>query len=199
MTTSNDNEHVERQADHDAPNIVSRPFTRTTGFIFQSVGFILAMSTCCIWPASHWWQSYILGPNNETITNPMAAAAPSQVWAMVGVAGSFLGGMLLIVIGLGLQHDRMRTGRAAMLVTGVGALFFLAYLGACIWQFPEVLRIIVASLMAIVWIAAFVLAGVSADELRKHPPTPSELGWTSIDEDDLRTISSHRSRDKTNP
>jgi hypothetical protein len=131
--------------------------------------------------------------------DPVDAALPSQVWAMWAVAVTFAGGMLLMVVGLGLQHDRMRTGRAALGVTATGALFFVSYLAACIWNFPEPLRIVFVSAMCLVWIAMFILAGVSADELKKRPPTPSELGWTSIDADDLKTISSHRTRDKTSP
>lgn len=178
---------------------ITRPFTRTTGFVFQSVGFVLTMSTCCIWPAAHWWQGYQLNPSSQTLEDPMAAAPAAQVWAMGGVAGSFVGGMLLLVIGLGLQHDRMRTGRAAMGLTGVSAVYFLVYLCVCIWRFPDPFRIVIAGMLAGLWIVLFVLAGVSADELRKNPPTPSERGWTSIDEDDLRTISSHRSRDRKTP
>lgn len=178
---------------------IKRPFTRATGYVFQTVGFLLTISTCCLWPAAYWWQGQIPVIDKATVANPLAAAAASQVWGMCSVAISFLGGMLLLVVGMGLQHDRMRTGRAAMGVTGVGAIFYVAYLVAAIWKFPATFTIVVVSLFALLWLVMFVLAFASADELRKNPPTPSERGWTSIDEDDLRTISSHRSRDKTNP
>ncbi|HPF40455.1 MAG TPA: hypothetical protein P5081_08130 [Phycisphaerae bacterium] len=191
--------HSDNPTDVSSSEPIKRPFTRATGFIFQSVGFILTMSTCCVWPASHWWQSYQPDTDIRAMERPLESARPEQVWAMTSVAGAFLGGMLLLVIGLGLQHDRMRTGRAAMAVTGVAAAYFLVYLGMCVWRFPEPFRIVIAAAMGLIWVVMFTLAGVSADELRRNPPTPSERGWTSIDEDDLRTIASHRRRDRTNP
>lgn len=186
------------------PEIIKRPFTRATGFVFQSVGFLLTISTCCIWPAAYWWQSSqpfagMLPPWQGAATGTTPTWAMPEYWGMLGTVASFLGGMLLLVVGLGLQHDRMRTGRTAMAVTAIPALFFIVYLGMCLWRFPAPTRIFIVAAMAVLWIVLFVLAGVSADELRKIPPTPSERGWTSIDEDDLRTISSHRSRDRTNP
>ncbi|MCB9858347.1 MAG: hypothetical protein H6818_21905 [Phycisphaerales bacterium] len=188
----------------DAPiEPIKRPFTRATGFVYQSVGFMLTISTCCVWPAAYWWQGALSTESTWVVQGVVFSGetpiATAELWGMLGIVASFCGGMLLLVIGLGLQHDRMRTGRAALAVTGLVAAFFLAYLGMCIWSFPAAMRIVIVATMAVIWIVLFLLAGVSADELRKHPPTPSERGWTSIDEDDLRTISSHRSRDRKNP
>lgn len=175
-----------------------RPFCRTTGYLFQTVGAVLALGTCCLWPAAHWWQGY-LQPAPGKIPDPMIDASAAQQWAMFGISVSFLGGLGLIVTGLGLQHDRLRTGRWPMWLTGAGALFHWTYLGFCVSDFATPWRVTLLAVLGLVWTALFVLSGVSADELRRHPPTPSERGWTSIDADDLQALTSLRQRDKKTP
>ena len=178
-------------------SIGKRPFCRGTGYTYQVVGFFLAFSTCCVWPAAYWWQDAadVRAVTAETVE---AVSSTENVLTTIGVALSFLGGMGLIVVGLGLQQDRFRTGRWALFVTTVPMVYQWTYFVLSIMQFPTVGRVVVGGTLALMWTAMFVLAGVSADELRKDPPTPSELGWTSIDEDDLQKVLSLRSRDRTN-
>lgn len=174
-----------------------RPFCRGAGSVFQSVGFFLAFSTCCVWPAAYWWQDEaelrrVDAAEIEAVTNI------ENVLTSIGVALTFLAGMGLIAVGLGLQQDRFRTGRWALLVTSVPMLFQWYYFAMSILDSPTTARIVVGGTLALLWTVLFVLAGVSADELKKQPPTMSELGWTSIDEDDLQKVLSLRSRDRTN-
>jgi hypothetical protein len=160
---------------------------------------LFALTTCCLWPAAHWWQDYSKSESGAVLVDPLRDSTMAQRWAMVGVAVSFLGGLLLVVLGLGLQHDRLRTGRWPMLLTAFAAVFYWAYFGSCVASFPTAWTIGLTAALSIIWTGLFILSGVSADELKRHPPTPSERGWTSIDADDLQKLTSPRRRDKTNP
>ncbi|HWL91924.1 MAG TPA: hypothetical protein VNT79_00165 [Phycisphaerae bacterium] len=191
--------HENLAAQPSSPSL--RAFCHTTGYIFQSIGFMLAMAMCCWWP-SNCWQDQIRPATTAAATEPpqpLRDAAPHEVWAMVAVTASFVGGLSLLVIGFGLQQDRLRSGIVPMLVTGAITAFFWLYLGFAIFQFPAVGRIIVSALMALAWTICFLLAGVCNEQLRANPPTRSERSWTSRDEDDFRKSLSPDSPDKTNP
>jgi len=192
-------EQVDPATDDETVEPIKRPVCRGTGFLFQSVGALFALATCCLWPAAHWWQNYSTTATGGISIDPLRDSTVAQRFAMGGVAISFLGGMLLVALGLGLQHDRLRTGRWPMVVTAAGAAYFWVYFGFCVAEFPAAFSIALLAALSIVWTVLFVLAGVSAEELRRIPPTPSERGWTSIDADDLKKLTSPRQRDKTNP
>lgn len=184
-----------------SPAPAPRAFCHATGFIYQSFGFLMALSTCC------WWS--FTGLTQETLrpTDPARQvvdvakdATQQQGWAMAAVCVLFAGGLWLVALGMGLQYDRWRSGRAAKWSTGLIALYFLAYLGMSVFAWKaSAAGIIVHAVLAVVWIVIFILAGVSAEELRRNPPTPRLSKWTPRDEDDLRKALSPRSPDKTNP
>ncbi len=182
-----------------APSPSPRAFCHATGLVFQSVGFALALGTCCLWPAARCWQDEL---PFEGLQPPAVfrEAAPAELWAMVAVALTFVSGMALCVVGLGLQHDRRGSGRAAFWLTAAVAAFFWCYLGFAVFSFPAVGRIVTAAIMTALWNICFLLAGVSADQQKRlPPPRPSESAWTWRDEDDLRRNASPRSPDRTNP
>lgn len=182
-----------------------RAFVHATGYIYQSFGFVLTMVMCCWWPANCWQDP--VHPAVSTATsaaaydppNPLRDAAPEALWAMASVALAFIGGLCLLVVGFGLQQDRLRSGRSAMVLTGLLAAFYWSYLGFAIVQFPSTGRIIVSALFAAAWTVCFLLAGASSEQLRAHPPTRSEQSWTSRDEDAFRKSLSPGSRDKKSP
>ena len=176
-----------------------RAFCHATGHIYQAIGFFLSIVMCCWWP-SNCWQDPIATTRPSDIDRASMWSAPAEdLWAMASVVLAFAGGLGLIVMGFGLQQDRLRTARAPMALTAVVGLFYWLYLGFSIFAFPAVGRILVSAIFALVWTACFLLAGVSNDQLRAHPPTRSEQSWTSRDEDDFRNTLSPGSRDKTNP
>lgn len=178
-----------------------RSFCHATGFLYQTVGFLMAISTCCWWSFAGLTQEEVRPTEpGRQIVDIARDAAPPLRWAMAAVCLLLTGGLWLVALGMGLQNDRFRSGRVAKWTTGAAALFFLLYLGMSIlaWT-PSWARIATTAILAAVWIVLFLLAGVSAEELKKDPPTPRLDSWTARDEDDLRKALSPRRRDKTNP
>jgi hypothetical protein len=184
--------------DSDPP---ARSFCRATGLVFQTLGIVLALGTCCWWPITSCTEERLRATDaGRIIPDIFRDATPDQMWATLAVALSFVSGLALVTVGLGLQHERRAAARAAIGLTALAGLFYWCYLGFAIFMFPAFARIVIASVMAVVWTGCFLLAGASAGELKRHPPPKkSERGWTSRDEDDLRKAISPHSRDKTNP
>lgn len=116
---------------------------------------------------------------------------------LIAICTSLVGGMALIALGIGLQNDLFRSGRAPVWVCCGIALFFWVYLGFAAIKFPGAGRIVTGGLMALGWTALFLLAGASAEELKRSGPPKRESSWTSRDEDDLRKASSLPPPDET--
>lgn len=177
-----------------------RPFVHATGYLFQSIGFVLALGSCCWWSITGWVQKELPTRVEGRIVVPDIPndATPDQIWAMIAVPFSFVTALGLLVVGLALHQDRLKTGRGPLLLTAGAALFFWIYLGFAIVRFPAAGPIILVGLMALIWTVCTLLAGVSAEELKRWPPVKrSEPAWTSRDEDDLRNTFSPRSPDRT--
>ncbi len=178
-----------------------RAFCHATGFIYQAVGFLIALSTCCWWSFTGLSQE-ALRPTEpgRQVVEVAKDAAPHLRWALAAVCILFVGGLWLVALGMGLQNDRLRSGRPAIWTTGLAALFFLSYLGMSLFAWTaSVTRIVAVTVLAAGWIVLFLLAGVCAEELRQNPPISHPSTWTPRDEDDLRKALSPRSPDKTNP
>lgn len=180
-----------------------RAFCHATGFIYQGVGMVLALGACCWWSFAGRIQDEVRPIDEERqVVELRTDAAPHQHWAMAGVVLSFVGGLGLAVLGLGLQHDRPASAPCAKWMTLIVAVFYWAYLLSAIFLLPgAVTRVALPGIMAVVWTVLFLLAGVSHQQMRAHPPDPRSFptAWTPRDEDDLRKALSPRSRDKTNP
>lgn len=183
----------------DAPAPPSpRAFANATGYIFQSAGVLFTITMCCWWPANCWQDQLPVTDLDSVSQKSLYAAPQEQLWAMAAVTSNFVGGLLLIGLGFGLQQDRLRTAKLPMMLTGAVGLLFWSYLGFAIFSFPSVGRIVVGALGALAWTVLFLLAGVSNEQLKAHPPTRSEQSWTSRDEDDFRKSLSPGSPDKKN-
>lgn len=174
-----------------------RAFAHATGYVYQSVGFLFTITMCCTW-SSNCWQNQLPVTQPADVEQRAIFSAPApELWAMAAVTASFVGGLLLIGLGFAMQQDRLRMAWLPMVLTGAVGLLFWAYLGFAVFSFPATGRIIVSALGALAWTVLFLLAGVSNEQLRLHPPTRSEQSWTSRDEDDFRKSLSPGSRDKT--
>ena len=191
-----------------APSPSPRAFCQATGLIFQVVGFLLSIGTCC-WGFSASVGGF-LGVAGDSLGSPTSQEAASVartalsgpahvIWFTVAVWASFAGGLGAAATGLAMQHERRTSGRNAMIVSGVMTAIFLAYSVFVIFWQPALMRGLGAGAMAALWLAMFLLAGHSAELLRRFPPPVTDSQWTQSDEDALRRSASHRRRDKTNP
>ncbi len=175
-----------------------RAFCQATGVVFQVVGAIVVVATCC-WGGINLFTETPIKPHDpqRRLVSVVDDSEPYQLWSMAAVCVCFTGGLAAGAIGLGLQHERPRSGRTAMLLAGVVAGFFWCYLVFGVMH-PATGRLLVAGGSAAVWTVLFLLAGHSAELLKRFPP-PAEAPWTERDEDDLRRAASPRPPDRMNP
>lgn len=153
---------------------------------------------CCWWPANCWQDRLPVTQLADVSPEALRNAPAPDLWATAVVVSTFVGGLLLIGVGFGMQHDRLRTGRLPMILTAAMGLVFWVYLGFSIFIAPAFGRIALGALGALGWTVMFLLAGVSNEQMRANPPTQSEQSWTSRDEDEFRKSLSPDSRDRTN-
>jgi hypothetical protein len=114
---------------------IPRAFCHATGFLYQGVGFLMSLCTCCWWSFTGLTQQELRPSEpNRQVVEVAKDATPQLRWAMVAVCLLFAGGLWLTALGMGLQNDRFRTGRAAKWTTGPVALFFLVYLGMSVFS-----------------------------------------------------------------
>ncbi|QOJ04497.1 MAG: hypothetical protein HRU71_13795 [Planctomycetia bacterium] len=177
-----------------------RAFCHATGFVYQSAGFLLALSTCCWWSFTGRFQAEArpAEPDRQVVVLTEDATA-AQKWSLAAVCVNFIGGLALTAAGIGLQSDRLRSGRGVMTLTASAALFHWSYFVTAAWTFGGMGRLITSAVLALAWTVFFLLAGVSHGVLRRHPPARTPELLTSRDADALRNELSLRSRDKTNP
>lgn len=176
------------------PTSNPRAFCQATGLIFQVVGAILMLVTCC---GGSVFSMFVASPYlrpDAPATAPIAEPGPT--WSMITVWVTFVGGLALTGVGIGIQHGRPRSGRYGVAVTLPATLFYLANVLEAIVG-GDIGRILIAVALAILWAMLFLLAGHSAEVLRRHP-APEESSWTRADEDALRKSASRRPPDKTN-
>lgn len=177
-----------------------RAFCHATGFVYQSAGFLLALSTCCWWSFAGRFQAEARPAEaNRRVVLLSEDATAAQKWSLAAVCVSFIGGLALTAAGIGLQSDRLRRGRGVMALTACAALFHWAYLITTAMTIGGVGRLLTGAALALAWTVFFLLAGVSHGVLQRHPPTRTPELLTSRDADALRNELSLRSRDKTNP
>lgn len=185
-----------------------RAFCQATGLIFQIVGFLLSIGTCC-WGFSASIGGF-LGVAGDSLGSPTSQEAASVarstlsspahvIWFTAAVWASFAGGLGAAATGLAMQHERRKSARYGMIVSGIMTVVFMAYLGFTLFWQPALVRGLSAGAMFALWLALFMLAGHSNELLKRFPPPATDSQWTQSDEDALRKSASRRRRDRTNP
>ncbi|MEK6643980.1 MAG: hypothetical protein AABZ08_08725 [Planctomycetota bacterium] len=181
------------------PDRPPRAFCQATGFVYQSVGFLLTLGTCCWWSMVGRVGSDMRSMQSNGLITSLPDATAEQLWGMAAVCITFVGGLLLVAVGIALQHDMSASGRFAKWSCGSIAAFFGVYAVLCVGYFPGWGRTPTVVVMTVIWTVLFLLAGASVEELRRNPPPKRDSSWTPRDEDDLRKAASPRRRDETTP
>jgi hypothetical protein len=147
-----------------------RAFTQGLGIVFQTSGVILFLSfftLCCL--------SGLLSMNTATQTGLGDAAfhgySGQRAVSIAVVVGVVLG-MALAGVGLGLQAERRGSPAMGVVVTLVGALFWLIHLAFFAGVARSVGLSLVCLVLTITFAALFILAMQSVLEMRRTPPPP---------------------------
>ncbi len=167
-----------------------RAFCHATGVVFQFVGVFLILTICCGWG----FAGSVAGARAPAVVDDPGA---SWNWASGAVWITVAGGLGALAAGIGLHHERRRSGLLGMVTAGASTAYFGCYLVYGILN-PAAGRLVAAGVMLLVWVVLFLLAGHSAEILKRHP-RPPDRPWTPRDEDDLRKRASPRRPDRTNP
>ena len=167
--------------DRKEPDADSSPAPRASviaiGYLFQSIGLVLLLGAFCFWPFSsrfvtpaeappQRWTEYLLGDR--------AAAALFTI----GLATTFIGGIGLVAVGVGLQGERRSSGRAAMAVTAAMAASYWVSGGLLIVKTGSWLHALTATAFATLATLLLVSAAHCAAVLRRFPP-PSDQNVVS--------------------
>jgi hypothetical protein len=138
------------------------------GLLFQAVGTIMALGSCCLWslsgqwlPAANqvpesWWQYF----NGETQSTALIA---------MDMIITVLGGLAILGAGIGLYGERRRSGLLATWLTVILAVWYAASAVALFLMNTWAAGLIAAGLAALMALL-LPLAVHSAAVLRRFPP-----------------------------
>lgn len=175
MNTTRPNDNVPADdLDKTPPDKPSpRAFATATGTVFQTVGTVFLLGSCCFW-----WFSDRLVPRVEggidrwtdlfTIEHaPIAALG-------VGALTTLVGGLAFIAVGVGLTGEKRRSGTLATFISLVMACVYWALSGVLALAVGSVATATVAAIFGAVCTVLFLLAGHSASVLKSFPPPPDQ-------------------------
>lgn len=154
-----------------------RAFASATGTVFQTVGAVFLLGSCCFWSFSgslvprastrvERWIEF-LSPEHA----PLAALG-------VGLLTTFVGGVALVAMGVGLTGERRYSGAAASAVALIMTVMYAALSGVLLLAVGSMVTSIVAAVFAIVCGVLFLLAAHSASVLRRFPPPADQAKAT---------------------
>lgn len=163
----------ERNGDDETVEPSPRAFASATGTIFQTVGALFLLGSCCFWSFSgtvvprtadhiQRWTQFLSAKHA-----PLAALG-------VGMLTTFVGGIALVAMGVGLTGERRHSGTVATIVALVMTLIYGALSGVLLLAVGSVAASIVAAVFAFVCGVLFLLAAQSASVLRRFPPPPDQ-------------------------
>lgn len=150
-----------------------RAFAIGTGSVFQTVGSVFLLGSCCFWslsgrvvarasqPAAHWGE-YLTGDR-----------LPAAV-LMIGVVTTLIGGIGLVGVGIGLTGERPGSGRAGLLLTAVMGIIYSAATVLLALYGDSWLQCLPAAAFTAGTLVLFLLAAHSASVLSRFPPPPNQ-------------------------
>lgn len=118
---------VDEPSIHDASAPPPRAFAQGVGILFQTVGCLLFLSTCCVCSSSFLWDP-IPGAHEAPADFTETVSDPARRGLFTTIMSVSAGGAALAAFGLGLQSDRKRAASAATATCAVliGVLLFAA-------------------------------------------------------------------------
>jgi len=150
-----------------------RAFATATGMVFQTAGTVFLLGACCFWSFSGRLVPRIQGGFSSWTDLFTLEHAPAMS-LLAGLVTTFVGGIALITVGVGLTGEKRRSGTLAMWISLIMALIYWALSGVLSLAVGTIGAGVVAALFAIVSTILFLLAGHSATVLKQFPPPPDQ-------------------------
>ncbi len=147
-----------------------RNFAMGTGVVFQSVGCILLFGGCCLWSIS----GHIVTPDvspPDTWLGYFSSRTEAAAWT-IGVLTSFVGGLALAAIGVGLQGERASSGKFSVIATPIFSGIYAVVAGLLGFGEGRWGAAIIPIVLAIVMFILFLMSLRSLHLLRRFPPPP---------------------------
>ncbi len=150
-----------------------RAFVTATGLVFQLTGLVHIFLAGGYWLISGRVQAEApvrIDSLREYVQAQNVLLSVTTVWVLAAVSG----GLAMVAFGIGLQGEKRSSGLGAMISSGMLALVaMLCGISYLVWG-PAIGRAIIAGLEFATATVLFLLAGHSADELRRHPPPENQ-------------------------
>lgn len=163
----------ERDGDDDTVEPSPRAFASATGTIFQTVGVVFLLGSCLFWSFS----GAVVPRTTDHIqrwTQFLSAKHAPMAALGVGMLTTFVGGIALVAMGVGLTGEKRHSGTVATIVALVMTLIYGALSGILLLAVGSVVASVVAAAFAFVCCVLFLLAAQSASVLRRFPPPPEQ-------------------------
>jgi hypothetical protein len=146
-----------------------RAFAMGSGLVFQTVGGLLVFAACLIWGISAWTIPKASTPLANWIDFFRGENLPSALMT-IALLTSFVGGLALLAVGLGLQGERPSSGRAAMITSTLMAACYLVVAIAYAFALGRIFSALIVFALTVLAFLLFMLAGHSSAILRRFPP-----------------------------
>jgi len=147
-----------------------RAFAIGTGVVFQTVGVILALTGCSIWGL----RGYVTAPVDQPAPNWLdffSIRFGEALWTL-GLATTFLHGLALAAVGVGLQGERPSAGKLAVATNCAAGLIYAGMAAALILRESRFAMSLIPLMMFAFAGVMLALAIKSASALRAFPPPP---------------------------
>lgn len=157
----------------DASTAHPRAFVSGTGLVFQTVGAVFALGACGFWSLS----GRVVPLTRTEIQSWRDLLTPDHagIAAMAGgLLTTFVGGIALAAIGMGLTGHTRRSGVLASIVTAAMTAIYLAITGVLAWDRGLCVPACVSGAFTLVTAGLFVLSAHSASVLKRFPPPPNQ-------------------------
>ncbi len=176
-TPPNDNDpgHDPDQAPPDKPS--PRAFATATGTVFQTVGTVFMLGSCCFWSFSDRVVPRVEGGLDRWTDLFTIEHAPIAAIG-VGALTTLLGGIAFIASGVGLTGEKRRSGTLATFVSLGMACVYWTLCGVLALAVGLLAAAAVAAVFGAVCTVLFLLAGHSASVLKSFPPPPDQNAAT---------------------